>query len=257
MQAPRGMMTIATSGAADSHPAVVHSHPGVTAPPCLRYTHGPLSQKDSLSKMLSRKRLAAACLAASLIATPFAAFGKTHNESLLQQAFDFIAQLLPTPTHEAPATQSVESAFSPDGGAEALVLKAIGAARTSIRVAAYSFTSPPVTRALLAAKRRGVNVAVVVDDKGNRAKSSKQALNLLVNAGIPTRTIDAYAIHHDKYLVIDAEHVETGSFNYSASAASRNSENVVVVWNNPQLASRYLAHWQSRFDQGTPYRSSY
>ncbi|MCO8647816.1 phospholipase D family protein, partial [Burkholderia multivorans] len=62
---------------------------------------------------------------------------------------------------------------------------------------------------------------------------------------------------HDKYLVIDAEHVETGSFNYSASAASRNSENVVVVWNNPQLASRYLTHWQSRFDQGTPYRSTY
>nr|WP_175792215.1 phospholipase D family protein [Burkholderia ambifaria] len=235
----------------------LHSHSGVAAPPCLRYTHGPLSQNHSLSKMLSRKRLAATCLAASLLATPFAAFGKTHNESLLQQAIDFITQLLPTPTHEAPATQAVESAFSPDGGAEALVLKAIGAARTSIRVAAYSFTSPPVTRALLAAKRRGVNVAVVVDDKGNRAKSSKQALNLLVNAGIPTRTIDAYAIHHDKYLVIDAEHVETGSFNYSASAASRNSENVVVVWNNPQLASRYLAHWQSRFDQGAPYHSSY
>ncbi|ONZ20924.1 endonuclease [Burkholderia cenocepacia] len=208
--------------------------------------------------MLSRNRLAAACLAASLLATPFAALGKTQSESLLQQAIDLVSRWLPAPpTHEAPATQVVESAFSPDGGAEALVLKAIGAARSSIRVAAYSFTSPPVTRALLAAKRRGVNVAVVVDDKGNRAKSSKQALNLLVNAGIPTRTIDAYAIHHDKYLVIDAEHVETGSFNYSASAASRNSENVVVVWNNPQLASRYLTHWQSRFDQGTPYRSSY
>lgn len=72
-----------------------HSHSGVTAPLCLRYTHGPLSQNHSLSKMLSRKRLAAACLAASLLATPFAAFGKTHNESLLQQAIDFIAQLLP------------------------------------------------------------------------------------------------------------------------------------------------------------------
>ncbi|MBU9229148.1 phospholipase D family protein [Burkholderia multivorans] len=223
----------------------------------LRYTHGPLSRNCPLSPMLSRNRLAATCLAASLLVTPYAAFGKTHNESLLQQAIDFVSRLLPTPTHEAPATQVVESAFSPDGGAEALVLKAIGAARSSIRVAAYSFTSPAVTRALLDAKRRGVNVAVVVDDKGNRAKNSKQALNLLVNAGIPTRTIDTYAIHHDKYLVIDAEHVETGSFNYSASAASRNSENVVVVWNNPQLASRYLTHWQSRFDQGTPYRSTY
>lgn len=223
----------------------------------LRYTHGPLSQNPASSTMLSRNRLAAVCVASSLLVTPYAAFGKTQTESLLQQAIDFVSRLLPAPTHEAPATQVVESAFSPDAGAEALVLKAIGAARSSIRVAAYSFTSPAVTRALLAAKRRGVNVAVVVDDKGNRAKSSKQALNLLVNAGIPTRTIDVYAIHHDKYLVIDAEHVETGSFNYSASAAARNSENVIVVWNNPQLASRYLTHWQSRFDQATPYRSAY
>jgi phosphatidylserine/phosphatidylglycerophosphate/cardiolipin synthase-like enzyme len=207
--------------------------------------------------MLSRNRLAAVCLASSLLVTPFAAFGKTQTESLLQQAIDLVARFLPSSTHEAPAGQVVESAFSPDGGAEALVLKAIGAARSSIRVAAYSFTSPAVTRALLAAKRRGVNVAVVVDGKGNRAKSSQQALNLLVNAGVPTRTIDAYAIHHDKYLVIDAEHVETGSFNYSASAASRNSENVVVVWNNPTLAARYLAHWQNRFDQGGPYRCAY
>ncbi len=51
--------------------------------------------------------------------------------------------------------------------------------------------------------------------------------------------------------------VLTTQYNFTASAASRNSENVVVVWNNPQLASRYLTHWQSRFDQGTPYRSSY
>ncbi|MXN73524.1 phospholipase D family protein [Burkholderia sp. 4701] len=229
----------------------------MTASTRLRYTHGPLSRNSPLSTMLSRNRLAAVCLASSLLVTPFTAFGKTQTESLLQQAIDFVSRLLPAPTHEAPATQVVESAFSPDAGAEALVLKAIGAARSSIRVAAYSFTSPAVTRALLAAKRRGVNIAIVVDDKGNRAKSSQQALNLMINAGIPTRTIDTYAIHHDKYLVIDAEHVETGSFNYSASAATRNSENVLVVWNNPQLATRYLAHWQSRFDQGTPYRSAY
>ena len=38
--------------------------------------------------MLLRNRLAAACLAASLLATPFAAFGKTQSESLLQQAID-------------------------------------------------------------------------------------------------------------------------------------------------------------------------
>ncbi|KLB49118.1 phospholipase D-like domain-containing protein, partial [Xanthomonas euvesicatoria] len=84
----------------------------------------------------------------------------------------------------APDSQTVEVAFSPDGRAEALVLKVIGAAKTSIRLAGYTFTSPAVVRALTDAKKRGVDVAVVVDYKNNlvesRSNTSRQALNLLV-----------------------------------------------------------------------------
>lgn len=162
---------------------------------------------------------------------------------------------------DAPIDQSVEVAFSPDGDGEALILKTIRSAKSSIRLAAYSFTSPPIVRALTDAKRRGVDVAVVVDYKNNlqetRTSAPRQALNLLVNAGIPTRTISAYPIHHDKYIVVDGLHVETGSFNYSSAAAKRNSENVVVIWNNPQVASHYIGHWQSRWQQGTAYQSTY
>ncbi|VVE56863.1 endonuclease [Pandoraea aquatica] len=152
---------------------------------------------------------------------------------------------------------SVEAAFSPDGEAEALVLRVIGSAASSIRLAGYSFTSPKVVRHLIDAKRRGVDVAIVIDAKGNLNSTSAQALNLLVNAGIPARLVDRYAIHHDKYIVVDGKHVETGSFNFTSSAASRNSENVLVIWNNADLAAQYLRHWQSRFNQGVAYQSSY
>ncbi|KVE31067.1 phospholipase D family nuclease [Burkholderia sp. TSV86] len=211
-----------------------------------------------LPKRLKPKRLIAACLCATLVAAAPPAFSKTGPaESLISRIVDYIASVLPFAAREAPAGQVVEAAFSPDGGAEALILKVIGTARVSLRLAGYSFTSPKIVRALLDAHRRGVDIAVVVDNDGNRSKASKQALNLLVNAKVRTRTIDRYAIHHDKYIVVDARHVETGSFNYSAAAAARNSENVLVVWNNPALASQYLAHWQNRFDQGIDYRSSY
>lgn len=112
-------------------------------------------------------------------------------------------------------------------------------------------------RKLLDAKKRGVDVQIVIDERGNKSKASKAAMNLVVNAGIPLRTISAYTIHHDKYIVVDGQHVETGSFNYSKSAASRNSENVIVVWNNPELAENYLRHWQSRWNQGAAWRSEY
>jgi phosphatidylserine/phosphatidylglycerophosphate/cardiolipin synthase-like enzyme len=160
-----------------------------------------------------------------------------------------------------PSSSFVEVGFSPEGTAEALVLKIIYSAKQSIRLAGYSFTSPAIVRALLEAKRRGVDVAVVVDHKNNisldPSGKAKAALNLLVNAGIPTRTIARYAIHHDKFIVADGTHVETGSFNYSAAAAKSNSENVIVVWSNPQLAKNYLSHWQGRYEQGRDYVSSY
>lgn len=156
---------------------------------------------------------------------------------------------------------TIEYAFSPREGAEKLVLKVIGSARSEIRMMTYSLTSSPVVEALIAARRRGVDVAIVSDYKNNvvddRSGKPRAALSALVNAGCRVRTISVYPIHHDKVIVADQETVETGSFNYSDAAANKNSENVMVVWKNPDLARGYLAHWQDRFNKGEDYRTNY
>lgn len=161
----------------------------------------------------------------------------------------------------APACAStvcnVDVGYSPEGSAEQLAVSAIASARTSIRVAAYTFTSPAIARELVSARRRGVDVAVLVDQKESHAKSQQAALNLLVSAGIRTRTISAYPIHHDKFVVIDGTAVETGSLNYSSAAMRRNSENAVLLSGCPSVARSFLAHWTSRWDQGVDYSSSY
>ncbi len=64
-------------------------------------------------------------------------------------------------------------------------------------------------------------------------------------------------MRHDKYIVSDERHVQNGSFNYSQAAAKSNSENVVVTWNNPELAKSFLKHWASRYGQGVDYQSPY
>ncbi len=164
--------------------------------------------------------------------------------------------------HEAPVTVAgpaeVSVGFSPEGSGEALVLKTIASAQRAIRVSAYSFTSAPVVKALVAAKRRGVDVMVLVDEKANTQGNAygRHALNALVDAGIPVRTIDVYPIYHDKTIVAD-DSVETGSFNYSRAAAQENSENVIVLWHDPALADVYLQHWRSRWEQGQSYLPSY
>lgn len=150
---------------------------------------------------------------------------------------------------------SIEHAFSPDDGAEALVLKVINTSVSSIRLAAYSFNSPTIVAALLDAKKRGVDIKVLVDAKRNQRSNSMAALNALVQAGIPVKTIAVYAMHHDKYIVADQRTVQNGSFNYSKDAATSNSENVIVLWNQSTLAASFLQHWEDRWGKGVAYSS--
>lgn len=160
-------------------------------------------------------------------------------------------------TGAAGAAPSIDVGFSPEGSAQQLVLRTLDDARESIRLMGYSFTSPEVVKSLVAAKKRGVDVRVVVDDKGNRSKASQAAMNVVVNAGIPLRTNGQYKIMHDKVIITDDQNVELGSFNYTRSAAESNSENALIVRGVPALAQTYLAHWQSRWDGGKDWQSAY
>ncbi|HAT3915702.1 TPA: phospholipase D family protein [Klebsiella oxytoca] len=155
---------------------------------------------------------------------------------------------------------SIETGFSPEGTGLQLVLKTIMSAQQDIRLMGYSFTSPEVASALVRAKHRGVDVKVVLDHKANtddRNKVSRAAMNLLVSAGIPVRTVDTYKILHDKVIIADGRNTEVGSFNFSRAADRANSENVLVVWDDPVVAQRYLQHWSSRWSKGTDWKQTY
>lgn len=135
------------------------------------------------------------------------------------------------------ASSNIEVGFSPDRTSLPLVLKAIGSAKSSICVAAYSFTSKPISLALYNAARHGVKVQIVADAKSNGGKYT--ATRFLANMGLDVRLNSNYSIMHNKFMVIDDKTLETGSFNYSEAAVKKNAENVVVIWDNPQVASRY------------------
>jgi len=158
----------------------------------------------------------------------------------------------PTPF---PKGARYEVGFSPDRGSLELVLKAIGQAKKEILVASYSFTSKPISEALLASSRRGVAVKVVADKKSNGTRYS--AATFLANQGVPVRLNGHYAIHHHKFLVIDKVTIETGSLNYTASAATKNAENALVIWNAPSLAATYATEWKRLWEEATPLPPSY
>ncbi|WP_306226301.1 phospholipase D family protein [Bosea beijingensis] len=155
-------------------------------------------------------------------------------------------------THAAPG---VEVGFSPEGSARALVLKVIGGAQRSIQVLAYAFQAPDIAEALVAARKRGVEVRVVVDKERNAGKTSKAAMDFVVRNGVSLRTNARFHLQHDKTIIVDGSTVQTGSFNYAPSAETKNSENVVIIREMPEVAAKFLSHWQSRWDGGVPYRA--
>lgn len=162
---------------------------------------------------------------------------------------------LPASAQFAPAApSSIAVAFTP-GQALPLVLDTIRGARSTIFVAAYSFTSKPVATALRDATRRGVKVFVLAD--ATEAGKGYSAVRFLANERVPVRINGQYAIQHNKFMVIDGATVQTGSFNYTSSAAQRNAENVLVVRNAPAIAAQYDAEWRRLWHEGTELDPSY
>jgi len=88
--------------------------------------------------------------------------------------------------------------------------------------------------------KRGIDVRVVVDKSNATARYT--AATFLANQGVPVRVDYRYAIMHDKFMVVDGDEVETGSFNFTAAAEKSNAENVIVL-HDPAVAQRYGQEW--------------
>ena len=128
-----------------------------------------------------------------------------------------------------------------------MVLKAISSAKTTLLVACYEFTSRDIAEGIEQAAHQGVKVRIIADAKAARDKYSQ--ISILISAGVPVRLDAHYAIHHHKFLVIDSTSIETGSFNYTSSAISRNAENALVLWNVPNLAADYTKEWERLWEE--------
>ena len=156
---------------------------------------------------------------------------------------------------------AIEVAFSPRQGAEELVIRVTDSAKTDLRVMAYAFTSSKITAAMVRAAKRGVNVYLLADEKQNLGEGAsakgRAALSAMSLAGVHVRVVDAYPIFHDKVQISEGRVVQTGSFNYSDAAAKRNSENVIVHWDNPELAAAYAEHFARNWSLSKPFKNSY
>jgi len=126
------------------------------------------------------------------------------------------------------------------------VVEALSKAKSTVLVQAYSFTSPPIAKALTEAQRRGVKIQIVLD-KSNRT-DRYSAATFTQDYGVPTFIDDRHAIAHNKIIIIDGQTVLTGSFNFTKQAEELNAENLLVIED-----SAIAANWKVHFTHSKPY----
>ncbi|MGP1945592.1 MAG: phospholipase D family protein [Arsenophonus sp. ER-EMS1-MAG3] len=148
--------------------------------------------------------------------------------------------------------QDIEVGFSP-GEAEKIILLAIKEAKVSIDIAAYSFTSKSITLALINAKNRGIKIRIVADKRSNSKKYT--AVTYLTNHLVPVRLNDKYAIMHNKFMIFDSNSIETGSFNYTQSAVTRNAENIIFLRNRMDIVKKYIREFNRLWDESIEIKS--
>ena len=127
--------------------------------------------------------------------------------------------------------------------AEEVIISEIKGAKRSVIVQAYSFTSIPITDALIAKAKEGKYIEIIIDDSAVKTPATQR----LLKADIVVWVDKKHAIAHNKIIIIDNELGDqtttiSGSYNFSEAASKRNAENIRVVHRDP-LGSAYTANW--------------
>jgi phosphatidylserine/phosphatidylglycerophosphate/cardiolipin synthase-like enzyme len=155
-----------------------------------------------------------------------------------------------------PAQGTIEVLFTPWDDAERALLTAIGQAKRTIHVQAYTFSSRNIARALGEAKQRGVAIELLAD-REQATRNEHSLVHQLHDSGIPVWYEVRYAAAHNKVMLIDAEDpdpiIVTGSYNFTFSAQARNAENLVILRGNAPLARAYLDNWRRHRQDAVPY----
>ena len=147
----------------------------------------------------------------------------------------------------AHAEMIVQACFSPQGKCSTHIRREIDQAKQELLVAVYAFTHDELAQALVQAKKRGVNVQVVLDrgfdagnerSKGKFFEAQKIPLRRVAAPRAPAQDRDG-GLMHQKFAVIDRRIVFTGSYNWTHSADRVNDENLLLFRDAGPLAEEY------------------
>lgn len=122
-------------------------------------------------------------------------------------------------------------------------------AKRYIYVSVYGLTYPRAVEALIAAKKRGVDVRMLTDQERTQDVKQQRALHTLRLAGIPIRINQHDGLMHLKQVVVDDEVNTSGSMNHTTSGNRYNDERVDIITDHAisvKAREKFLAMWNDQ-----------
>ena len=139
-------------------------------------------------------------------------------------------------------SSTVSVFFSPqDKGVINGVIPLVKNAQNSILIPTFILTHDELFTELTAAKRRGVDVRVIIDATSTGVTHSK--VKLMRQNSIPVKVENYAGKMHAKAMIVDGQYLVLGSANFSASGENKNDENMVII-DNKRLANFYKDYFE-------------
>ena len=144
------------------------------------------------------------------------------------------------------AAGGIEVFYAPEDLPLDRLLQLYRQAKRSIYVSVYGMTSPAMVKALVEARKRGVDVRVITDRGRLDDAKQKTALETLRLAGVPIKLSRHDGLMHLKQVVIDDEVNANGSMNHTTSGNRYNDERLDVITDmhvTARARQKFLAMW--------------
>ncbi|XP_019268794.1 mitochondrial cardiolipin hydrolase [Panthera pardus] len=129
------------------------------------------------------------------------------------------------------------------------LLGALLAARASLELCLFAFSSPQLGRAVQLLHQRGVRVRVITDCDYMALNGSQ--IGLLRKAGIQVRHDQDLGYMHHKFAIVDKKVLITGSLNWTTQAIQNNRENVLIM-EDEEYVRLFLEEFERIWEEFNP-----
>lgn len=137
---------------------------------------------------------------------------------------------------------ATEVYFSPGGRCESRLVKMIDGSKKTLDIIVYAINNPRIVDALIRAHKRKVKIQILTD-RLQAFNNSSRALDLYLE-DLDIKIHSKYKIEHNKFGIADNKWLEMGSFNWTAPAQEKNSENCIFT-----TVKSTIAPFKKRFNE--------